>query len=386
MPDFPTFRDLFRVARDEVLARNSSMTREVVEREGSDANALVAAGVAVGDDNIGDVARVEAGFYVASAVGTTLDKRAWDRYQLVRNAAAPAVVNITFTSTTPAAANGTIPIGFRVATSDGREFKTTAATVYPLGSTGPITVAAQSSLAGANQQVVAGGINSIVDTFTNQPPDLVVTNLLASAGAADGELDDSLQNRCRNFYATARRGTLKAIEQGALAVAGCQSAKAFEPVDYNGYPARIVNLVVADAFTEQLVDASAVPPAYAAQSAAFAATVQAGLNDVRAAGIHVNVILGVVSLLGVTLVLRFDSGVDQVSVALRARNAVVEYVNGLQPGAPFVPADALNALRKVSGLIVTGAEIASPAGVVVPTQLQVLRTYLGLVLINSSGS
>ena len=44
--DFPNFQTLFQIARNEALARNSSMTRDAIEREGSDANIMIAAAVA----------------------------------------------------------------------------------------------------------------------------------------------------------------------------------------------------------------------------------------------------------------------------------------------------------------------------------------------------
>ena len=49
MPDSPSFPVLFRVARDEVMLRPGRLKRQIVEREGTDANILVAAGVAVAD-------------------------------------------------------------------------------------------------------------------------------------------------------------------------------------------------------------------------------------------------------------------------------------------------------------------------------------------------
>ena len=48
MSDFPTYQDLQRIARDEVLSRASALTVDIVTREGSEANALVAVGPAVG--------------------------------------------------------------------------------------------------------------------------------------------------------------------------------------------------------------------------------------------------------------------------------------------------------------------------------------------------
>ena len=48
MSDFPTQSDLFKVGRDEILAKNSKLRRDVVERDGSDANILVSTMAAIG--------------------------------------------------------------------------------------------------------------------------------------------------------------------------------------------------------------------------------------------------------------------------------------------------------------------------------------------------
>jgi hypothetical protein len=58
---------------------------------------------------------------------------------------------------------------------------------------------------------------------------------------------------------------------------------------------------------------------------------------------------------------------------------VVNYVNGLSPGASFVYDDASKKLAAVSGLAPGGSIIISPAGSVAAKPLQVIRTSLGLV-------
>ena len=47
---FPNAKDLFRIGRDEILTRNARLSREAVEREGADANAMVAGGAAMADE------------------------------------------------------------------------------------------------------------------------------------------------------------------------------------------------------------------------------------------------------------------------------------------------------------------------------------------------
>ena len=55
-------------------------------------------------------------------------------------------------------------------------------------------------------------------------------------------------------------------------------------------------------------------------------------------------------------------------------------MNALPPGATFSRAEASDMLRLVPGLIVSGDEVISPTGDVVPLTLQVLRTTMGLTI------
>lgn len=389
--DFPTFTDLFRVARDEALAKNSALTRDIIERDGSDANALVAAGVAVGDSVTGQLIKVNAALFLDSSKGKDLDRLVFDRYQLLRKAASPAITSVDWTTTAPNPSNFDIPAGTQVQTSDNRVFATQVQVTFPAGSTGPIPVNVQSVLAGLNQQVRANTINNIVGVITGSPADLKVNNPSASAGADDEESDDDLRDRARRFYATSKRGTLKAIELGAVAVPGIRKATAFEVIDVNAVPARLVELVVADAFTDQLVDSTTLPPTYAAQAVAVTNAVQAGLLEVRAAGIQVFVTLATVDILGIQLSLRYRSGSDIDAATTAAKVAMVTYTNNLNPGATWDYSDAIDKLRTVPGLIVLGGEIISPAGDVVPAStLHVIRTSIsyttvGQALLGTSG-
>jgi uncharacterized phage protein gp47/JayE len=242
-----------------------------------------------------------------------------------------------------------------------------------------VVVPVRRVLAGATEQAAPNTITNLVSQLANQPADLSVTNPLATAGADDAESDDSLRARARAFFTTARRGTIAAIEQGALAVPGVRTAKVFEVLDPLGRQARIVQLVISDAFAASLVGTSPVPGSYAAQSQAFASTVFAALSDVRAAGIFVDVIVAQVVLLPITLSLAFTAGADPAVVTSEARAATVNYTNSLAPGATWVRADLENALKPINGLFFTGSEVFSPNGDVVPMTLQVLRTDLSIV-------
>ena len=377
--DFLTFPNLFSIARDEMLSRNSNLTREVIEKPGSDANAVTAGAAATGDAVMGQLVEVYAGLYLDSAQGIALDRLIFDRYGLTRKPASAALGSVTWTAPAPLGSGFAIPVNTRLTTQDGRTFTTTQNVSFPTGFTS-VETPVRSTQAGANQQASIGTITNIQDYPAGAPTGLTVTNPAATAGAGDAELDPSYRARARAFFTTARRGTLAAIQAAAIGVPGVVTATAFEVLDAYGLPAKDVQLVVADAFTQVLVSTVPTPPAYQTQSNVLAAAVFLALDDVRAAGINVEVLVADVTLLGVVLALTFQAGVNVETVSGQARAAIVGYVNNLAPGNPFIPADAVTALKRVAGLKITGNEILSPPGVVAPNNLEVLRTTMGLVV------
>jgi len=382
MADLPQFSQLFRIARDSALGNNSRLSRDVVERDGTDANILMAAAAAVGEEVVGQLQLVEASLFLDTATGAALDRLVFDRYGLTRKAAAAALGEVQFTTTVANPGAFTVPVGTILQTTEGVQYTVTVAVLFLASSTGPVAAIVRSLLAGIDQQAKIGTITSIVSAITGSPGDLVVTNALATAGAADEESDTSLRARARAFFTTARKGTKSALEQGALAVPGVESATAFEILDTEGAPARVVQLVVSDQFTQQLATFSESPsPTYQAQAAALAATVLVGLEETRAFGIEVKVIVAVVVLLPVVLRLSFDAGADIPLTTLRARAAAVNYTNELAPGATWNPVDLSERMRPIEGLFITGVEVASPSGPVIPTPLQVIRTGLPLVTV-----
>jgi hypothetical protein len=379
MPDLPAFSALFRIGRDEVLVRNALVSRDAVEREGTDANILIAAAAAMADEVVGQLADLAASLYLDSAVEKELDHLLFDRYGLTRKSAAASIGSVAFRTTLPSATTFAIPKGVLLQTAGGTQFITTEAATFTVATVGPVVMAVRSVLAGPAQSAKAGTITSIASQIAGAPSDLVVSNPYATTGADAEETDDSFRERGRRFFVTARRGTLKAIEAAALGIPGIRKASAFEVIDSSGRPARAVQLVVADAFAEQYVDYTTVPPRYETQSQAIASQIYAALADVRAAGMYVNVVVANVVVLPIQLTLTFQAGADVNTAALNARSTITSYVNSLAPGAAFSAVAALNVLQTVQGLSFTGGELYSPPGDVVVKPLQVLRTSLGLV-------
>ena len=386
MAEFPTRADLFRVARDRILSLNAQLSAEVVQRDGTDANILIAGGTAMADAVVGQLLTVCRGQFLDSAEGEALDRLAFDRYTLVRKPASPSLGTVRFTCPAPSAVAFTIPAGTSLATADGINFVTTVATSFPAASVGPIYVGVRSSLAGFNQQAKVGAITNIVSAIPSSPAGFAVTNIVATAGAADREGDPSLRDRCRRFWTTAQRGTLAAIENGALAVPGVVKANAIEVLDSTGKPGRWVQCLISDRFTDALVELNETSPAYDAQAQSLARTVFLALANVRCGGLYVQVIVAQVVLLMVRLDLTFSADVDPIATSENARAVIVNFINELEPGDSFVPEDAVEQLRAVSGLIITGNEIAVPSGTVIPRSLQVIRSTFDLVTATNQGS
>lgn len=386
MADFPTRTDLFRVARDRALSLNAQLSADVIERDGTDANILLAGGSAMADSVVAQLLHVCRNQYLDSAEDEGLERLAFDRYNLVKKPAAPSLGTAKFTTTAANPLAFTIPANTVLSTGDGTQFVTTVATTFPAASSGPIYVPIRSVLAGFNQQAKKLTITNIISTIAGAPTDLEVTNEVATAGAADRESDDSLRDRCRRFWTTQQRGTLAAIENAALAVPGVVKASAIEVLDAAGRPGRWVQLLISDRFTDALVTVNQTSAAYDAQSQSLAKTVFLALSNYRCGGNYVQVIVAQVVMLQVRLDLTFSTDVDPTITAEAARAALVNYVNELSPGDSFVPEDAVAVLEKVNGLIITGNEIAVPSGTVVPRAMQVIRTNFDLVTATNEGA
>jgi hypothetical protein len=379
MSDFPTYSDFFEIARDAMLAYNDKISREMIERDGSDANVIAAADSAVGDEVVGQLARVCSALTLGTSRRRALDKLIYDRYGLLRNAASPAQGSVVFTTTNPTAGSFAIPKNTKLTTPDGIVFYTIVAATFPSGSVGPVTVQVQSTAAGVSQAATVGTITSIVDTIPSAPDDLAVNNPLATAGAVDEESDEAYIDRARLFFSTVRRGTSPAIQEQALRYPGVTRARGLEVLDDMGRPAKLAQLIITDQYTDKLATLDAVPPTYATQSQVLAQAVFASLYDTRPIGVYIDVMVAKVIMQPVVLALSFAAGANADLVAYMARVAVVNAVNSLNPGETLTSTIIVNALRDVRNLIVSGDEVLSPAGDVVPTALEVLRTTLGLV-------
>jgi uncharacterized phage protein gp47/JayE len=369
--ELPTRAEYFTIGANEALARAEA--RPATERvsaeqlfvEGSDANIQNAAASAMADEVTRQVGIGLKDLLLQSAEGIELDRLVADRYSptIVRHEATPAVVDLELSRAAGAFPAMVLPVGTVVRSEGGIEFATTVVATMAAASLGPVTVRAQAVQAGLEGNVARRTLTA----FATTPPDpnLLVTNPDVAAGGDAQETDSRLRERARSFYSTARRGTLGAIEFGALTVAGVRQATAVELLDDAGDPTGHVDLYIADAQGQG--------------NAALVAAVDIALVEWRAAGIIVAVSSATPVFQAITLLLRFEAGIDSTLAFAAVRDAMVARVNTLRPRATLTETLIRGVADSVEGVIVLDDAIVVPVGDVVPTGSQVIRTTADLV-------
>jgi uncharacterized phage protein gp47/JayE len=368
--DFPSRLDLFALARDYVLSRATRIDAEQVDVAGSDVNIIVASASQLAYQIVLQLAERMNALMLDGAIGTDLDRLAFDRYQLTRKGASAAVVPLDMARPTSTVGAGTVPVGTVIDSLTGTQYVLTTPAIFGASSLTASGVNAIASVAGKDTQV---GVNALT-RFDNPgalfDPSLTVNNSVAAAGGEDTEDDDTFRERIRDFFQTARRGTLAAIEFGAKTVPGVVSAMAIEALDPDtAKPARVVVLYIADG--------SGVA------NAALAAQVVTALDDYRAGGISVVLNTSIPQIVDISLALTFQAGVDTTTLTTNIRAAVVEFVNSLPVNGPLYRAQLASVLQRYTadGLIPTNGTIASPTGDLIPDIGRTLRTTVSNVTV-----
>jgi uncharacterized phage protein gp47/JayE len=354
--DIPSHNDLFAKGRNEILIRNGDIRADQADRDGADVNILLHCGAAMSEEVVNEEVRGFNRLLVSQATGADLDRLAMDRYGLSRKAAAPAVGTVSISRPTATYGGTVVAADTRFATADGTEFATVTAASLGVGALGPVSIDVQAVVAGADGNVSAATITRVISTLADSS--ITVTNASRTTGGDEEETDDAFRQRIRKFYVEARRGTLQALEFGALSVPGVRQAVAAEVIDPSLSPARYAQVFIADK------DGYASTPMLAA--------VEIALEEYRAAGIKVDVLGGAPYFQSVQIELAFPTGVNQSQIAADVRWAIVNSINGLAPGEVLLASAIITAARSVNNVIV--GRLLLPLGDVVPTSEQVIRT------------
>lgn len=366
MADAPTHGDLVAVAADEMLANNSLLDEAALQVEGHPLHIIVNVAAAMGFEVARQLVAVERQMFLDTASGADLDRLVYDRYALTRLEAAPSRGVVSFSRATAAYGAITLPAGTVLVSTSGVRFETIDAADFGGSATGPVTANVRSVLAGAGQRASA----STITAFETKPGDttITVTNAAATTGDDDAETDARLRERARRYFENAARGTLSAIEYGALQVAGVRFAVATEITTLAGEPARWVRLQVADRLGES--------------NAALTTEVEAALDDWRPAGMHAEVVGATVTYVTISLALTVSSAYDTTAVEAAVKAAVVAALDDFAPSQTLHHSDLIAAAKAVAGVV--DASVTLPATAVAPTTTEVLRTRTDLVTITSS--
>jgi len=230
MPTAPSFDDLLAQGLAEAQARRA----DLMFYDGDVSLAQLHGGAAMADACIRMAAQAFKETFIDGARGDALTALVDDHLGIQRQPATPAQVTLSFARPSQGGGEpaGTIPSGTTVATqfdAEGNEiqFLTDTNLVFGLGVLGPLTVSATAVDPGTDGNVAAATIIRIIDvpsfdsTFT-------VTNAASAGGGNDEESDEELRRRARDFWSTLRRGTLAALEYGALQVDSVRVASATE--------------------------------------------------------------------------------------------------------------------------------------------------------------
>lgn len=308
----PSFDDLLAVGKAEAQLRRPQLGF----RDGDVAEAQLHASAAMSDKCIEVAAKLFRDTFFDGAVGDALTALVDDRVDIQRQGGTKAVATLTFNRGS-SGAGGTITAGTRFGTDftpDATQavFTLDADLIIPSGNNGPFTATATALDAGPEGNVAIGTILKILDPLFDST--FSVINFGAAAGGNLEETDAELRQRAKTFYQTLRRGTLAALEEGALTVSSVRVAHAVEdPGTFE------VTLVVSDSDGGSTLEMEAL--------------VAAEIESWRCAGVPVNVRGGRKVLVSLALKLAVvREGFDADSAVSTVADLITANINGRKGG------------------------------------------------------
>lgn len=351
MPTLPTFQDVYDAGKSEIQARNAALTDFA---EGSALDAITGGTAVMVDEAFGVLIDLFAAQFVDTAEGADLEALAADRFGLTRNAAAAAVVTLTFTR---GGSTGTlvVPAGTTCeALVNGVRYQfDTDYEVEMHSSASTVTVTATCTVTGRAGNVAANTIDDIIDTLAGDAT-ATVANAEAAAGGAPEETDAQFRDRIRRYFSTLRKGTVAALEAGALNVAGVSFVTVDESLihpDDGGYVAVYVG------------DPDAVG------NDALADIVEAELEEWRAAGILVRVFGSDREEIAMAISVTARAGVDTSAMSAAVRAAALGVTNNLAPKQTLYLSKVEAAVHAVSDDILS-VQVTTPSADTTPTASQ----------------
>lgn len=214
----PSFDDLVSLGRAEMLR----LRPDLAIADGDVTEAMLYASAAMDDAIIGWVVVQIRNLFFGGAQGEDLDTIIMDRLQLPRDAATRAHGTVTISRSVSGGNAGTIASGTQIGTAvaqDGSRVVVTTDTDVVVGTgvfSHDVTVTAVDYGTAGNAQ--AGTLVNFVTPVLGSDPTIHVTNAQDVAGGNESQSDEDYVQAAISLILTKVRGTLAAIERGALTV------------------------------------------------------------------------------------------------------------------------------------------------------------------------
>lgn len=349
----PSFDDLLGQFQSEALAQNALLAFN----DGDVAEAQAHGAGAMGDAAIRLTVQAFKETFIDGAKGDALTALVDDHLNIQRQPATSSEAIASFSRPTGAGGGGVLAAGFVVGSafdSAGNtvQFTTQTDVTFVGAALGPLTATVTAEIVGRAGNVAIGTIVRMVDVAFDTT--IVVTNSAVAAGGNEEESDPELRVRARLFWQTLRRGTLAALEFGALEVATVRTVKATEDLSTG-----LVTVVVADSD--------------GASTAQMVSDAETEIENWRAAGCSVSVFGGTQLLVDVTGALIVNDGVDPAALATAVGEAItarmakqrqgeILYLDSIKAAGIAIDPDAIDALV-----------LTLPAANVEPTATQTVR-------------
>ena len=350
----PSFDELYNAGKAELLLRRP----DLFVNEGDVSDVILNAAAAMADKAIQESVANLRKTFINTAEGDDLTTLVQDHFNIVRQPATYAIGSVTFTRSAGPLASGSIPSGTVVGTDfdvDGNrvEVTTDGAVSWAASETGSKNVTVTAQVTGISSNVDASTLTNIISNIFDS--NITVTNSSALAGGNDEESDDELRERARTFSSTLRRGTLAALEYGALTVDTVRTAKADEDVSTG-----IVNLYVADETGTGNTE--------------MVAAVSDEIDNWRCAGVNVNVQAGVLVSQDIDIeITDFRLGFNTAERAQDIIDAVEGALTKLKAGDTLFIDYIVSAVRGVDPDNIVEVSVTTPSGNVIPAANEIIR-------------
>lgn len=353
----PSFDELHDLGKAEVQLQRPRLGVRV----GDVAHMLISAAAAMADRLVGWFSERISATFLDGAQGDDLTRLAADHWGIQRRPAIKSATSVILNRASANATVQTIPAGTVLATvRDTRgveiRFITTTPAQWASSTNGLRTVNVEAEIAG-----VVGNLADInlITRIISSPPAGGVYTIVSSgqpAGGADIENDTDLRDRVRRYPSTLRRGTLYALEYGALSTPGAGVSKANAIQSDSG----TVTIYVSDASGASSGGTREVDPDLY-DDGLMTTRVAIELLNWACAGSFVQVIGGAVQTVNIDVVLVVRIGVDVPQLITDVTNAISSRVNRLNIGDVLYKSDIINAGKAVDPDNIVDIVVLNPA-------------------------